>query len=219
MRGATVPRRISRAVLVLGLALSGALASTSPCLACSCVPSTPEKMLRRADAAFIGAVVNDVMTATGTTQTFQVDEVFKGELGSTVEVWAQVGTEVVNSCSVLYPTGDRVAVLLFDDGEGRWTTQACAHVTQAELRKVGGPAREPVETSSPEPEVAAPVGDLGAGDGEAAMPTWAVVAIGAVVALVLVAGQIAWAARRDRRAARPSGWDPVDTEEPQEVEP
>lgn len=219
MRGATVPRRISRAVLVLGLALSGAFAATSPCLACSCVPSTPEKMLRRADAAFIGAVVSDVMTTTGTTQTFRVDEVFKGELGSTIDVWAQVGTEVVNSCSVLYPTGDRVAVLLFDDGEGRWTTQACAHVTQAELRRVGGSPREPLEIVSPAPDVVAPAEDLAAGDGGAALPTWAVVAIGAVVALILVAGQIAWAGRRDRRAAQASGWDPVDTEEPQEVEP
>lgn len=219
MRGAIVPRRISRAVLALGLAVTWALATATPCLACSCIPSTPEKTLRRADAAFIGAVVNDVMTETGTTQTFHVEEVFKGELGSTVDVWARVGTEVVDSCSVLYPTGDQVAVLLFDDGEGRWTTQACAHVTQAELRRVGGPPREPLEIASPPPDVAAPAEDLGAGDGEVAMPTWAVVAIGAVVALVLVAGQIAWAGRRDGRAAHPSGWDPVDTEEPQEVEP
>ncbi len=61
-----------------------------------------------------------------------------------------------------------------------------------------------------------PSSGLGAGDDEGAgLPAWVVVAIGAVVAVVLVGGQIAWAGRRDRRAAYPSGWDPVDVEEPQ----
>lgn len=214
-----LPRRISRAALILGLALSGVLASASTCLACSCVPSTPEQELRRADAAFIGQVVNDVMTTTGTTQTFRVGRVFKGELGPTVDVWAQVGTEVVNSCSVLYPTGDQVAVLLFEDDEGRWTTRACSYVTQAELRMVGGPGYEPTEVASPEPTLAPPAEDLGAGGEAGRLPTWAVIALGAALAVAAVAAQLVWAGRRDRRAAYPSGWDPVDVDGPQEVEP
>jgi hypothetical protein len=218
MTGAVVPRRVLTAALVLGLAVTGVLALAAPCLACSCAPSTPEQAFRRADAAFVGRVVNDVMIETGTTQTFEVEQVFKGQLGPTVDVWAQIGTTVVNSCAIVYPTSDRVAVLLYDDGEGHWSAQACSQVTEAELRRVGGPPREPVEQAAPEPDLAAPAEDLRADRG-GGLPTWIVIALGAILAVAVVWGQITWAARRDRRAAFPSGWDPVDADESQEVEP
>ena len=192
---------VLRAVLALALAAAGLFWSAAPCLACSCVPSSPGQMLRRADAAFIGRVVNDVMTPTGTTQTFAVEEVYEGELGFTVDVWAQIGTEVVNTCSVLYPRDDRVAVLLFEDQEGRWTAQACAHVTPAELRAVAGTPYEPVATSSPTPAPGIR-GDL-VGDSEAAEPSaWTVIVLGTALALAAIGLQIAWSARLDRRAPR-----------------
>lgn len=214
MRGAVVPRRIVSAILVLGLASMGVLVAAPPCLACSCAPSTPQRSFRGAEAAFIGTVVRDTMVAKGTTQTFEVDQVFKGELASRTDVWTEIGTEWVSSCAVLFPTGEPVALLLWKDEQGRWTTSSCSQITVAELRRVGGEPREPA--TAPSPDVALPVGDLGAGDDEGAgLPAWVVVAIGAIVAVVLVGGQIAWAGRRDRRAAYPSGWDPVDVEEPQ----
>ena len=221
-----VPRRISRAVLLLGLALSGMVAIAPPCLACDCVAMTPKEALRGADAAFVGQVVQDVMTAEGTTQTFEVEGVFKGELGPTVDVWAQIGTEVVDTCAVLYPTGDRVAVLLTDDGDGRWSTQICATITEAALRRLAGPPGEPVAEASPSPPPPPSVVPAGSLDGPATddgLPAWAVIALGAFVAVAVVGAQIVWAGRRDRRAAYPSGWDPVDVDEPretpQEVEP
>jgi hypothetical protein len=129
-------------------------------------------------------------------------------------VWTEIGTEWVSSCAVLFPTGEPVALLLRKDEQGRWTTSSCNQVSIAELHRVGGEPREPIP--APSPAVALPVEDLGTNDDEGAgLPAWAVVAIGAVVAVALVGAQIVWAGRRDRRAAFPSGWDPVDVEEPQ----
>lgn len=217
MRGVAVPRRPVPAVLVMGLAVAALLGAASPCRACSCAPSTPQGAFREADAAFVGRVVRDTMVAKGTTQTFEVDEVYKGALTSRIDVWAEVGTEWVSSCAILYPAGEPVALLLFVDEQGRWQAAACSQVTRAELRRIGGEPREPLP--APTPDVAAPVEDLGRDDTGGGLPAWAVVLIGAAVAVGLVGGQIVWAGRRDRRAAFPSGWDPVDVEAPQEARP
>lgn len=210
MRGVAVPRRSVHAILALGLAVAGLLALAPPCLACSCAPSTPAGSFRGADAAFIGRVVRDTTVAKGTTQTFEVDQVFKGRLASTVDVWTEIGTEWVSSCAVLYPAGEPVALLLWEDERGRWQASSCSPITVAELRRVGGEPRDPIPV--PSPDVAVPSSELDGADGSPGLPTWAVVAIGAGVALALVGGQTVWAARRDRRAAFPSGWDPDDTE-------
>jgi hypothetical protein len=194
----------------MGLAVAGLLVTASPCRACSCAPSTPQGAFRKADAAFVGRVVQDAMVAKGTTQTFEVDEVYKGALASRIDVWAEVGTEWVSSCAILYPAGEPVALLLFEDAQGRWQASACSQVTRAELRRIGGAPREPIP--APDPEVTAPVVGPGIGDAGGGLPTWAVVLIGAGLAVGLVGGHIVWTARRDRRAAFPSGWDPVDTE-------
>lgn len=201
----------------MGLAVAVLLAAAPPCRACSCAPSTPQGAFRKADAAFVGRVVQDTMVAKGTTQTFEVDEVYKGALTSRIDVWAEVGTEWVSSCAILYPAGEPVALLLVVDEQGRWQASACAQVTRAELRRIGGEPREPLPV--PDAGVAAPVEDLGTRDAGGGLPDWAVVLIGAAVALVLVGARIAWAGRRDRRARYPSGWDPVDVEAPQEARP
>jgi hypothetical protein len=188
---------------VFGLAIGATLVLAAPCLACSCVPSTPAVALRRADAAFIGRVVNGVMTDTGTTQTFEVDQVFKGELSSTVDVWAEVGTRVVNTCSVLYPAGDPVAVLLFEV-DGRWTSQACSYVTPAELRDAGGPPREPIEAAPPSEEGGGAPGDIGSPPPGSAGPSpGVVIALGALLAVAVIGAQVVWTARRDRRETAP----------------
>jgi hypothetical protein len=194
----------------MGLAVAVLLAAAPPCRACSCAPSTPQGAFRKADAAFVGRVVRDTMVAKGTTQTFEVDEVYKGALTSRIDVWAEVGTEWVSSCAILYPAGEPVALLLFADDRGRWQASACSQVTRAELRRIGGEPHEPLPV--PDAEVAAPPGGPGTRDVGGGLPAWAVVLIGASVAVGLVGGQIVWAGRRDRRAAFPSGWDPVDTE-------
>jgi hypothetical protein len=198
MRRAVVLRRLLGAVVAVSSAGSFLLVTASPCLACSCAFATPAESFAKAGAAFIGQVERDAMTSGGTTQTFRVDEVFKGELLGETEVWAQIGTEVVNTCSVLYPVGDRVAVLLFEDAEGRWTSQACAQITEIELRKVGGTPREPTSVASPSGGVTGSITVEPSDPSSGPSALW-VIGLGAGAAAVMIALQIVWVGRRDRR--------------------
>jgi hypothetical protein len=195
--------------VLLTLAGTFLVVAASPCSACSCAPSTPKELLRRADAAFVGTVVAETMSETGTTQTFEVEGVYRGELGPTVEVWAQIGTSVVNTCAVLFPVGDRVAVLLERDERGRWQTSACSIVEPSDLEALAGPVRPPGAASTSPDGPASPGGRPSTTGDEEGLPAWAVIVIGAGLALAAIGGQVAWAARRDRRERRVGADGPV----------
>lgn len=202
MMTAMAPRRLGRLLALLTLAGTFLVVAAPPCSACSCAPSTPKEMLRRADAAFVGTAVGETMVETGTTQTFEVEGVYRGELGPRVEVWAQIGSSVVDTCAVLFPVGDRVAVLLDRDEQGRWQTSACSIVEVSDLEALAGPARPPTAASTSPDGSASPDDPRPATGGEEELPAWAVILIGAGVALAAIGGQVAWTARRDRSARR-----------------
>ena len=195
-------RRVARPVrLLLALVLAGVgvVAGASPCLACSCASVPPTKLLADADAAFVGEVVETVVDHEGTTQTFEVDGVYKGDLGPTVEVWAQLGGGTINTCHVVFPEGERRALVLERSG-GRWSTTSCWLVTEAQLTRIAGAPVPPsgsdtASPSSPSPSAAA---GLGATTSDP-LPGWTVPILGALVGVAVIWVVLVATNRRERR--------------------
>jgi hypothetical protein len=173
----------------------------SPCAACSCVPRTPEQLLRHADAAFVGEVVDQqVIDEVTTVQTFRVRSVFKGTLGPTVQMIAPLGSGGGSSCGILYGAGE-VAVILHRLGDG-WTTDACSRITTVQLAKVAPspvpPVPEPSGSATPVVTVA-PTEDASGGLG------WQAAVLGLLVGVAAIALALSLGARRDRASEPPSG--------------
>jgi len=200
-----VLRQVARASVVLVMLGPALVLSASPCAACSCVPRTPEQLLRRAEAAFVGEVVDQqVIDETTTVQTFRVRSVFKGTLGPTVQVIAPLGSGGGSSCGILYGAGE-VAVILHRLGDG-WTTDLCSRITTAQLAGVAPspvpPVPEPSGSSTPVVTVA-PAGDASGGLG------WQAVVLGLLVGIAAIALALSLGGRRDRATVSPPG-DPTE---------
>jgi hypothetical protein len=198
-------RQVARASVVLVMLGPALVLSASPCAACSCVPRTPEQLLRRAEAAFVGEVVDQqVIDEATTVQTFRVRSVFKGTLGPTVQVIAPLGSGGGSSCGILYGAGE-VAVILHRLGDG-WTTDVCSRITTAQLARVAPspvpPVPEPSGSSTPVVTVA-PAGDTSGGLG------WQAVVLGLLVGIAAIALALSLGGRRDRATVSPPG-DPTE---------
>jgi hypothetical protein len=200
-----VLRLVARASVVLVMLAPALVLSASPCAACSCTPRTPEQLLRHADAAFVGEVVDQqVIDEVTTVQTFRVRGVFKGTLGPTVQMIAPLGSGGGSSCGILYGAGE-VAVILHRLGDG-WTTDACSRITIAQLAKVAPspvpPVPGPSGSSTPIVTVA-PAGDANGGLG------WQAVVLGLLVGVAAIALALSLGGRRDRASVSPPG-DPAE---------
>jgi hypothetical protein len=188
--------RLTLVVLVLGPTV---VLTASPCAACSCVPQTPRRLFRDADAAFVGSVVGEQAVDERTTlQTFRVRSVYKGELGSTVQVIAPLGSGGGSSCGILFGPGE-VAVILhrIRDGQGsEWTTDVCSRITIVQLTRVAPRPTSPPPTPSPTPTLApAPASGSDAGLG------WSAVLIGLLAGVAAIALVLSFQGRRDRSGA------------------
>jgi hypothetical protein len=144
----------------------------------------------------VGRVVESRVDAEGTTQTFEVDGVYKGELGPTVEVWASIGTGGGSTCAVVFPEGDRRALVLTRSG-GRWTTSVCSLVTEAELTRIAGSPSPPTATAAPPPRSPAP--NVSSGSDGSAVPRWSVPILGALLGIAVIWMALVLASRRERR--------------------
>ena len=182
--------RVLVAVAIAGVAL---IAGAAPCFACSCAATTTGAKLRDADEAFVGRVIETVTDGEGTTQTFEVDGVFEGELGPTVDVWAASG----DTCAVFFPEAERRALVL-TRSEGRWTTSVCSLVTEAALTRVAGPPRPPTEEAAPPP--GSPVPSVtSSSDGGGAVARWSTPILGVLVGIAAIWLTLVLMSRRERR--------------------
>jgi hypothetical protein len=188
--------RLSLVVLVAGLTL---VLTASPCGACSCVSRTPKELLRRADAAFVGSVVEQrSIDQTTTLQTFRVRSIFKGPLGPTVSVIDPIGSAGGDTCGILYGSGE-VALILYRQGDG-WTTDVCSRITTAQLAAVGPTPTHPGPEPSDVPSPVVPTVD-GGGSGLG----WPAVIVGLLVGVAAIAAALSLGAWRDRgRSPGPS---------------
>lgn len=192
--------RVSVAALMAG---SSIVIAASTCWACECAQATAGQVLDAADAAFVGEVVNErILTPTSTIQVFEVEAVYKGQLGPTVEVIMQVGAGGGSSCGVLFSRGQRLAVALTRLPEGTFTTTLCQRLSPEEIERVGGTPLPPDSEISPAPQ-SPPV----ARRSSPLLPDWAVVPLGALGALALMVAAV-WL--QNARARRRPAADPSD---------
>lgn len=102
------PFVLSAIVTVLGLSLVPLTAN--PAMACSCADATDKQQARRADAVFVGRV--DEAPIGGTSATFVVDEVYKGDVPTYVYVVTATG-----DCGLAFVRGQTMAVFArYGDG-------------------------------------------------------------------------------------------------------
>jgi hypothetical protein len=216
-----------RALLILATVGGGIVVSASPCRACDCAARTPAEIVRQADRAFVGRVVDETVSANGTTQTFQVVAVYKGALGPTVDLWAEVGTNSLSSCAVLFPQHERVAVAMNVDAQGRWTTTSCSYLTEAQLREAAGPPHPPTgavssPTASPLPtasETPAVAPDLGRDRSRPkGVPLWLVIILGVFGAVSAIGASLLAGGRRATSSPSFEPSRPTETGHPDAAE-
>jgi hypothetical protein len=129
-------------VVVLSAVLA---AGVEPARACSCAIGDPRSALARADAAFVGVLVErrepPVVRNSAETVTlvFRVEEAVKGRLGERVEVETAASGA---SCGIEASVGDRIGLFLERAGE-RWRGNLCAQVAPRTLREAARPLPRP----------------------------------------------------------------------------
>jgi hypothetical protein len=100
------------------------LAFAAGAFACSCLPVNLVRDLPRADAAFVGTVLERKVEHQKATYLFRVEQVYKGDVENRVEV-----TSASNSaaCGLELAVDQRVGLLLTREG-GTWRASLCSQV-------------------------------------------------------------------------------------------
>ncbi len=125
----------------LAVAVLAALASGSA-QACSCAIVDPRAGLTEADGAFIGVLVKREEQVSSALLTFRVEEVFKGEIGSTITVRTSLSG---GSCGIELSSGGRTGLLVTRQ-DGGWSGHLCWQVEPAKLREAARPLPRPEGT-------------------------------------------------------------------------
>lgn len=107
--------RRSRHALIILLAVGTLIGGPRPALACSCVPFTLEERAERASAVFTGVVTRvsafpfgaNCSSAAPVSVTFDVETVYKGEVGRTIVVQTVASGA---SCGFTFEHGKRYTV-------------------------------------------------------------------------------------------------------------
>jgi hypothetical protein len=104
--------------------------SVEPASACSCVQPDSWAILKQADGAFVGSLVERREAGQGrAVLTFSVERAVKGRIGETVEVTtADNGA----ACGIESPIGQRVGLFL-DRQANRWFGHLCWQVSPEDL--------------------------------------------------------------------------------------
>jgi hypothetical protein len=132
-----------RRCFVLAAAICAALAAgVERAPACSCALGDPRAALVRADAAFVGTLLErrDPPGSTGVaTLVFHVEDSVKGRLGERVEVETSATGA---SCGIEVQVGARIGLFL-ERSEGRWHGSLCGQIAPERLRAAARPLPRP----------------------------------------------------------------------------
>jgi hypothetical protein len=97
--------------------------------ACTCAGVDLVRDLPNSDGAIIGTVLERETTATSRVYLFRVEQVYKGDVDSRVEV---VSERDGAACGLELAVGQRIGLLLERDGE-RWRSGLCSQVDPSEF--------------------------------------------------------------------------------------
>ena len=133
--------------VVLALAVLAAVlaARVEPARACSCVLGDPRAALARADAAFVGTLVerrgpaDPRSSVEPVTLVFRVERAVKGRLGARVEVQTVASGA---SCGIELEVGARTGLFL-DRRGSRWHGSLCGQIEPARLLEAARPLPAP----------------------------------------------------------------------------
>jgi hypothetical protein len=141
---------VPRLAVAIGAAAAALCLGLESAQACSCISLDARQGLADADAAFVGTLVarrqafpsqpgGVSSSADPDIFTFRVDQVIKGDLGPTIEVWsARSGA----SCGVEAAIGQQIGLFLRRDGT-RWSSGLCWQVPPTALREAALPLPAP----------------------------------------------------------------------------
>jgi hypothetical protein len=126
-----VPGTIRVFLVLLTVAVVAALATgVERARACSCVQPDPWSLMKQADGAFVGRLVDRDDLGQGRVRLrFDVERAMKGSIGSTVDV---VTANNSAACGIEMPMGYRTGLFLMRDG-GRWTGTLCWQVSPEDM--------------------------------------------------------------------------------------
>ncbi len=127
-------------------------ARVEPAAACSCAGIDPRAALARADAAFVGVLVDKRLkspplrsTADAAVYTFRVETAIKGRLPARIEVES---AESGASCGLEAEPGVPIGLFL-DRRGGVWRSSLCLQISPAELRRAARPLPAPAGSGRP----------------------------------------------------------------------
>ena len=129
-----VRRRVSVIAVVV---LTGMLVGVEDAAACSCVPFSAKKLLKRADGAFNGRLLS-VQRVEGTGEAalrYRVGVVAKGPFrrGRVVTVFSTDGDTI---CGLPQTIGSLYGLFVSSEA-GRWTGGLCSTISPSKMRRVG----------------------------------------------------------------------------------
>jgi hypothetical protein len=213
--------RIARLLVAAAVAVPLVGSAAGPAAACACVPSDAKQIVRRADAVVEGRIENQItVDPTHTRSIVKVQGVYRGNVAGTIFLDTDLGPGGGSSCSVLYPVGSVVDPMVLQKAPGgAYTMEPCVIGSVPHLRALLGAARPP-PLAGPAPSltgsaVAVPVATSRPISGM----SWGAVALGLVLAVVLIAAFVRWSGRRAVETVSPFDDVVLETERPDEGEP
>lgn len=114
---------MKRALTVLALAMVFVAALPRPASACSCMVPDLASSVEEAAAVFIGTQVSQTSAGFDTILSLDVHTVFKGDLGSTVDLRTADNSA---ACGITFSTSTPSGVVAYADGQGGLSVNLCS---------------------------------------------------------------------------------------------
>jgi hypothetical protein len=197
--------RIARLLIAAAVAVPFMGSAAGAAATCACLPVGAKNMVQKADAIIAGRIDNEItLDPTHTRSIVTVQGVYRGNVPSTIYVDSDVGTAGGKSCAVLYAIGTVVDPMVLQRlPTGSYTIEPCTIGALPQLRALLGTARPPpVGGPFPSPDgtpLPIPVGTSTPISGM----SWQAVALGLVLAVLLIAAFVRWSGRRAAETTSP----------------
>jgi hypothetical protein len=197
--------RITRLLVAAAVAVPLVGSAAGPAAACACVPSSAKQIVHRADAVIAGRIENQItVDATQTRSIVKVQGVYRGNVPATIYVDSALGPGGGSSCAVLYPVGSVVDPMVLQKAPGgAFTMEPCVIGSVPHLRALLGDARPPPLGGAPPSLTGSAMPVPVATSTPISGMSWGAVALGLLVAVVLIAAFVRWSGRRAIESTSP----------------
>jgi hypothetical protein len=190
--------RIARLLIAAAISVPFLGSAAGAASTCACLPIGAKEIVHEADAVISGRIENEItLDATHSRDIVKVQGVYRGNVPtSEIYVDTDLGPAGGQTCAVLYPVGSEVDPMVLQKlPTGSYVIDQCAIGVMPHLRALLGEARPPpLAGLSPSPGSAVPI-PVATSTPMSGM-SWGAVALGLVLAVVLIAAFFRWSGRR-----------------------